>query len=241
MAGNWLFCNRRWLNPKDPKDRMNLEYNYDALTAKFPAFARCPRFGFLQCLTEVCTAASSERANDYRTANLSPSPDADLDREDSWTPESTPPPASAAASCSPVPIPCASAAAASAVPPPPAPAAAAWESLPASAPSGNYLAEISLEIGIKRASSADADFSWPSGHDTPTKRRRAAPAAAPAAPADDGGRAAWFAAAWAAGGAGAGLNAGEAVDMGLYQHWVSVPTLRVDPSDLESFGRSTSF
>jgi hypothetical protein len=232
MAGNWLFCNRRWLNPKDPKDRMNLEYNYDALTAKFPAFARCPRFGFLQCLTEVCTAASSERANDYRAATLSPSPDADFDREDSWTPEPTPPPLSAAASCSPTPC-------AAAFDPPPPAALATWEGLPAPAAGGNYFAQISFaEIGIKRASSADADFSWPSGHDAPTKRRR--PAAAPAA-ADDAGRAAWFAAAWAAGGAGAGLNAGEAVDMGLYQHWVSVPTLRVDPGDLESFGRSTSF
>ncbi len=52
----------------------------------------------------------------------------------------------------------------------------------------------------------------------------------------DAGRAAWLALAWTAGGGGAGLNAGEAVDMGLYARWASVPTL--DPGDLERFGHS---
>ena len=147
MAGNWLFCNRRWLNPKDPKDRMNLEYNYDSLTAKFPAFARCPRYSFLQCLTEVCTAASSERAHDFRAIASSPSPDPEADCDDSWTPESTPPPASATPSCSPPPTSCAAAPDIDALQPA-RPAAAA----PAAAAPASYFAEISVEFGIRRAS-----------------------------------------------------------------------------------------
>ncbi len=40
----------------------------------------------------------------------------------------------------------------------------------------------------------------------------------------------------------AGLNAGEAVDMSLHEHWAgSVPGLRVDACELEQFGRSKSF
>jgi hypothetical protein len=212
---------------------MYLEYNYDALTAKFPAFARCPRFRFLQCLTEVCTAASSERANDHRAATLSPSLDSDADRDVSWTPESTPPPTCAPASSSPAPTSCAAAIETQRPVP-----AAAWEGAPK--PAGSRFAETSLGIGIKRASSADATLTWHSDAAAPIKRcRSAAPAAA--GDAGDAGCLAWFAAAWVAGGAWAGLNAGEAVDAGLYQHWASIPTLRVDAGDLERFGRSTSF
>ncbi len=90
MAGKRLFCNRRWLNPNDPYDRMHLEHTYDVLTAKFPAFARCSRSDFLRYLLEACTAESSERASNERAAALSPSPDTDADREESWSPESAP-------------------------------------------------------------------------------------------------------------------------------------------------------
>ena len=38
------------------------------------------------------------------------------------------------------------------------------------------------------------------------------------------------------------LNAGEALDVSLHEHWAgSVPALRVDARELEQFGRSTSF
>ncbi len=89
MAGKRLFCNRRWLNPNDPCDLLDLEHNYEVLTAKFPAFTHCSRIAFLQCLAEVCAAASSERASDDSAAALSPSSDVDADREERWSPEST--------------------------------------------------------------------------------------------------------------------------------------------------------
>jgi hypothetical protein len=251
MAGKRLFCNRRWLNPTDPIDRENLERSYDALTSQFPAFARCPRNDFLQILAEVCTAASSERVGNYRAASFSPSTEPDH-RDEALTPESTRPPPSftgsrSSASCSPA-LPALAVgggrfdAIDAAQPIAAAAAAAAWEFRPASTPARSYVAAISLENDIARASSADTDPGWASDRDAPAKRRRAGSppcvAAAAAAAGEDAGLAAWLALAWTAGGGGAGLNAGEAVDMGLYARWASVPTLRVDPADLERFGRS---
>ncbi len=52
-AGNWLFCNRRWLNPEDAEDRAHLERAYATLCASFPAFATCPRAEFFRTLAEV--------------------------------------------------------------------------------------------------------------------------------------------------------------------------------------------
>ena len=236
MAGKRLFCNRRWLNPNDLYDRMDLAHTYDALTAKFPGFARCSRIAFFQCLAEVCTAASSELASDSRAATLSPSSDTDADHEESWTPKYTPPPPSSYAifSCSPAPTSCAVFDSFDIVDTldafdAPSPFAAAWESVPASTPAGNYSAETSLEIGIPPP---DADLSWPSGHDAPAKRRRTAALLVGGEGIEDY---CVHLGAWA------GLNAGEAVDMGLYQRWASVPTIDVDRDDLENFGRSGSF
>ena len=253
MAGKRLFCNRRWLNPTDPIDRENLVHSYDALTSQFPAFARCPRKEFLQILAEVCTAASSERVGNYRAAptTLASTSDTDIDPDRVWTLRSTRPPPSltgsrSSASCSPA-LPALAVgggrfdAIDAAQPIAAAAAAAAWEFRPASTPARSYVAAISLENDIARASSADTDPGWASDRDAPAKRRRAGSppcAAAGAGAVEDAGLAAWLALAWTAGGGGAGLNAGEAVDMGLYARWASVPTLRVDPADLERFGRS---
>jgi hypothetical protein len=203
MAGKRLFCNRRWLNPNDPDDRTNLEHSYDALTAQFPAFARCTRSDFLQCLAEVCAAASSERASDDRAAALSPSPDADADRDESWSPES-------------------------------------------------FDADRNEGGSSERSSSLSSDFSSSSPVLAAFESIDASPSAVPAlerfpqmtgAAVGEGGlnpvRVADGAAAWA--GADTGLNAGEAVDIGLFQRWASAPTSDVDPGDLENFGRSRSF
>ena len=59
-AGNWLFCNRRWLNPLKRDEREKLEQNYDKLCASFPAFARCSKTMFIQFLMDV-TVAWTER------------------------------------------------------------------------------------------------------------------------------------------------------------------------------------
>lgn len=53
-AGNWLFCNRRWLNPADAEDRRALEQAYDTLCVKHPAFTSCTKSEFLQRLHDVC-------------------------------------------------------------------------------------------------------------------------------------------------------------------------------------------
>jgi hypothetical protein len=54
-AGNWIFGNRRWLNPANPYDRARLDAGYDALCAAFPAFAACPRAHFLACIAGVAS------------------------------------------------------------------------------------------------------------------------------------------------------------------------------------------
>jgi hypothetical protein len=54
-AGNWIFSNRRWLNPANPYDRARLDASYDALCAAFPAFAACPRAHFLACIAGVAS------------------------------------------------------------------------------------------------------------------------------------------------------------------------------------------
>ncbi len=80
-AWHRFFCNRdgsiqttrRFLSRAVPTQQ-----NYDDLTAKFPAFARCSRIDFLQCLADVCTAASSECASNDRAAALLPPSDADV-------------------------------------------------------------------------------------------------------------------------------------------------------------------
>ena len=56
-AGNWLFCNRRWLDRADPADRARLDSGYDALCHSFPAFlASCPRDVFMGHLSAVSEA-----------------------------------------------------------------------------------------------------------------------------------------------------------------------------------------
>jgi hypothetical protein len=52
-AGNWLFCNRRWLDPAQAEDRAQLDRAYGALCASFPAFASCSKADFLRTLAEV--------------------------------------------------------------------------------------------------------------------------------------------------------------------------------------------
>ena len=64
-AGNWLFCNRRWLDPSHPQDRARLDAGYDALCAAFPAFAACPRAAFLARLARVSRLAARPTATKH--------------------------------------------------------------------------------------------------------------------------------------------------------------------------------
>ena len=48
VAGNWPFCNRRWLDPRVPYERSILEMNYSALCAALPSFRACPKERFIE-------------------------------------------------------------------------------------------------------------------------------------------------------------------------------------------------
>ena len=58
-AGNWLFCHRRWLDPRIPEERQILDSNYDGLCATFPGFATCSKADYIKILADVCEAWSS--------------------------------------------------------------------------------------------------------------------------------------------------------------------------------------
>ena len=54
MAGNWLFSDRRWLDPRVSSEREILEANYDALCTAFPSFRACSKARFIENVGEVC-------------------------------------------------------------------------------------------------------------------------------------------------------------------------------------------
>ena len=221
MAGNWLFCNRRWLNPQDVQDRMELECNYDALVSKFPAFARCPRFRFLQCLSEVCVERAAEHPDGiYRASAGSPSTDASCEERDE-SPHFHHPLA-----CN---VQCGAVSGSSVLgkrehSSGPGAAGLSWSRTPSAG--GNYFSGAGFEF--QRIPSTDSELDWSPAECPPAKR-----AAVDLCVAAVG--TAW----WAR--PAPEPNAGEAVDIGLYEHWVSVPRLRVEACELEQFGRSTSF
>ena len=56
VAGNWLFFNRRWLDPRRKDDLELLNRNYNELCASFPPFEACSRDKFMHVLEHFCTA-----------------------------------------------------------------------------------------------------------------------------------------------------------------------------------------
>jgi hypothetical protein len=196
-AGNWLFCNRRWLNPLNREERKTLETNYETLCAAFPILAmRCPKANFIQCIMDVSITWSERIGKPTRAT-------ATTDHQG---------PAFGYALALP---------AATGFQHPgiaPAPAAYFWDiSSMAASPSSCHHSE----------SSAHAS-PYDSADDGPAREQERS--ATPPAREDGPGR------------PPSGLNAGEAVDLSLHEHWAtSVPALRVDARELERFGRSTSF
>ena len=195
-AGNWLFCNRRWLNPQDCDDWVTLDHNYDKLCLAFPAFARCSKATFIHVLMDV-SISWSDRIKDGVRRTVSPS-------KLSSAPSS--------------------------------PSGARWPE-EASCP----LDEVELDSGSSGADEMEATR-W----DSRPESRAVSPGfvASLGVPASTGtGRV------WSVSGHGVlktgrdvpVLNAGEAVDMKLHEHWACVPTLRIEASELERFGRSKSF
>jgi hypothetical protein len=189
-AGNWLFCNRRWLNPLDREDRQTLDHNYDKLCLVFPAFARCSKATFIHVLMDV-SISWSDRIKDGVRRTVSPS-------KLSSTPSS--------------------------------PSGARWpevESCP--------LDEVELDSGSSGAEEMEA-MRWDSRATSPQGMGWSE------VPSSSATGAEWSVPGYGALATGRGvLNAGEAVDMKLHEHWACVPTLRIEASELERFGRSKSF
>ena len=77
-AGNWLFCNRRWLDPLKRDERERLEHNYNKLCTAFPVFARCSKAKFIQSLMDVNIAWSDRLGATPRKKGSLPSRRAQL-------------------------------------------------------------------------------------------------------------------------------------------------------------------
>eukprot|EP00291_Cryptomonas_curvata_P024543 CAMPEP_0172161908 /NCGR_PEP_ID=MMETSP1050-20130122/6378_1 /TAXON_ID=233186 /ORGANISM="Cryptomonas curvata, Strain CCAP979/52" /LENGTH=111 /DNA_ID=CAMNT_0012831841 /DNA_START=248 /DNA_END=579 /DNA_ORIENTATION=+ len=73
-AGNWLFCNRRWLDPRDADDLCILEREYMRLCSRFPRFAACCQSRFLDVLTDVCSSWTVKTADSPHKAYASSDP-----------------------------------------------------------------------------------------------------------------------------------------------------------------------
>ena len=210
-AGNWLFCNRRWLDPLKRDEREKLEHNYDKLCASFPAFARCSKNMFIQFLMDVTVAWTERIAETPRR-------------------------------------PAAASATASASLPPNIHAQQHHIPNPSNAQATRYVMSYDQALRgpcparpAEHRAIAPGDYAtardpvpsdlFPSDSDGSSPYDPAG--SSPDDSADGGG---------AATPAAAALNAGEAVDLRLYQHWsASGPALRVEAGELERFGRSASF
>jgi hypothetical protein len=71
-AGNWLFCNRRWLNPLNREERITLESNYEKLCTSFPVIARCSKKRFIQCVMDVSISWSDRIEESSRKCSSAP-------------------------------------------------------------------------------------------------------------------------------------------------------------------------
>jgi len=206
-AGNWLFCNRRWLNPLNREERITLESNYEKLCVAFPIIARCSKKRFIQCVMDVSISWSDRIEESSRKCAAAPA-------------AKKPPTCSHRTNEPPLPVPTSSHGWSVAAPHDGAlrmHAGNLWYALSMAASHPPY------HIG----SSADAS-PYDSAEEGSASEHESS--AAPPACKDDPER------------SPVALNAGEAMDASLHEHWASsVPALRVDARELEQFGRSKSF
>mmetsp|Transcript_77800 Transcript_77800/g.209679 ORF Transcript_77800/g.209679 Transcript_77800/m.209679 type:complete len:331 (-) Transcript_77800:34-1026(-) len=221
VAGNWLFSNRRWLDPSIPRDRQQLEKAYRFLCLKFNAFTQCTFPHFIKCVSIACDAVNQQRFDDHSVS----SPDMGFDYESAHADDMY------HAASFPVHPHFHSDAAF-----PFFPAASHMADLPI--PAAHFLA------GPHHAQASYSSAAVPSAMADPPA---CAPACTPAptcAPAEPASITVISSAATSPEESSEDerqLNAGEDMDACLFHHWAANPTLRVEASELESFGRSTSF
>ena len=195
-AGNWLFCNRRWLDPLKREERERLESSYDKLCESFPVFARCSKAQFIQCLMDV-TIAWSDRINEVPRKSSGASTRKDSTR---------------------------------------VPSPGCFDGPPHQDPTSPSMAASAYPMSYDQALLRQRGLVW-DGRTGPAAmwaeqcvRLDCGDDSSPCDSGDDSAGCEWE------------LNAGEAVDMKLFQHWASSASgLRVEASELEHFGRSKSF
>ena len=56
LADNWLFGNRRWLNPRIPEELGILVRRYGEICRAFPMFERCSRQRYIHIITNICSS-----------------------------------------------------------------------------------------------------------------------------------------------------------------------------------------
>lgn len=69
VTGNWIYLDRRWLNPTDTNDFTHLNAGYDLLCAAHPSFAFCSRHSFLDHLARVSLAWDSAQRSFHKNSN----------------------------------------------------------------------------------------------------------------------------------------------------------------------------
>ncbi len=91
-AGNWLFCFRRWRDPRDSEDLEALEREYASLCSAFPRFAAsCSKDRFLACIVSVCAPWFAKIRDEPPTFSLQERGDTALSPRRSPTPPQLPP------------------------------------------------------------------------------------------------------------------------------------------------------
>ena len=56
LADNWLFGNRRWLNPRVPEELSILARKYGEICEAFPMFERCSRDRYIHIIMSICSS-----------------------------------------------------------------------------------------------------------------------------------------------------------------------------------------